>query len=163
MGERMGIGAGLRRALFMRSLRKAQEEPPDNVAPRINRRMRYMLRRMLHKPDQAWPLATLSSMALISQSRLYDLGVAFSTVGLAEVVWTDGKRCMRLTDLGAQDLPGILTLYRSQLLIAILLREGPRSAAYAWLTRHRDRVWRRAIKREQDSPESNAHETDVLS
>ena len=151
MGERMGIGAGLRRALFMRAFRKAQEEPPDGGPPSINRRIRYMLRIMLRKPDQPWPLPILSAKVLVSQRDLYELGAAFSTAGLAEVIWIEGQRSMRLTDVGIQEFPHILASYRSQLLIMILLREGPRSARYAWIARHRDRKWRRELKRQHES------------
>ena len=155
MGDRMGIGAGLQRALFMRAFRKAQEEPPDGSAPRINWRIRYMLRMMLRKPEQAWPLPILSVKVLINQQALYELGTAFSAAGLAEVTWIDGQRCMRLTDVGIQEFPGILALYRSQLLIMILLREGPRSARYAWVARHRDRKWQRQLKHEHESADSD--------
>jgi len=162
MGERMGVGAGLRRALFMRSLRKVQEEPPEWAAPPINRRMRRMLRMMVRTSDRAWPLPILSAKYLISQSVLYQLGTSLGVAGLAEVTWISGRRCMRLTELGIQEIPGILATYRSQRLIMILLRSGPRSAAYVWAVRRRDRAWRKAAARERESPDADAHETDLL-
>jgi len=164
MGERMGLGEGIRRALFMRRVRKAQEELSGVGGPEINRRMRRALRVMLTSPGRAWPLNLLASKALISQKALYDLGKGLSAAGLGEVVWFDGLRCLRLTDLGVLEVPHILASYRSQYLVMILLREGPRSAGYAWVARHRDRKWRRALKREHDSapPDADANELDVM-
>ena len=160
----MGLGSGLRRALFMRSVRKAQEEPPGGGAPPVNLRVRYALRLLLRDSDKPWPLPTLSYTVLISQPKLYELGTTMSMAGLAEVIWFEGKRSIRLTELGMQEVPNILSQYRSQRLIVILFRDGPRAAGYAWVTRRRDRAWRRAMKHGENAQEleAKANELDVL-
>ena len=160
----MGLGSGLRRALFMRGVRKAQEEPPGGPAPQLTLRVRYALRLMLRKPDRAWPLVELSARAMISQPALFDLGVAMGRTGLADLLWFEGNRSIRLTGLGIEEVPNLLAQFRSQNLIMILIRDGPRAAGYAWVTRHRDRVWRREFKRANAAREIDAapNELDLL-
>ena len=164
MGDRMGLGSGLRRALFMRGLRKAQEEPPGGAAPQLGFRVRYVLRIMLREPDRTWPLALLSAKVMISQARLYDLGVAMSRSGLAEVVWFEGRRSIRLTAQGIEEVPNLLAQFRSQRLIMILLRNGPRAAGYALVTHRRDRAWRRGLKQGNatQDPDTKPNELDTL-
>jgi hypothetical protein len=160
----MGLWEGIRRALFMRRVRKAQYEWSGVGGPEINRRMRRALRVMLTGPDQTWPVSQLCSKALISQESLYELGKGLSSAGLGEVIWGNGVRVMRLTELGRQEVPRILASYQSQRLVMILLREGPRSAGYAWVARHRDRKWRRALKRGHGAapPDADASELDIM-
>lgn len=149
----------------MRNLRKAQGEPPGGEVPQPNLRVRYMLRLLMRDSERPWPLPTLSLTVLISPAKLYDLGTTMSQVGLAEVIWFEGKRSIRLTELGMQEIPNILSQYRSQRLIMVLFRDGPRAAGYVLVTRHRDRVWRRAMKREQAAAQeldAKANELDVL-
>lgn len=145
----MDLGSGLRRALFMRNLRKAQEEPPEGSAPPLNLRVRYALRVLLREPGRAWPLPDLAVKVMIGPSRLFDLGTTMSRSGLAEVIWFEGARSIRLTELGAQEVPNILAQFRSQRPLVILVRSGPKAAAYAWIARRRDRAWRRQLRREQ--------------
>lgn len=164
MGDRMGLGNGLRRALFMRGLRKAQEEPPGGTAPQPGFRVRYALRVMLRDPGRTWPLGILSAKVMISQTRLYDLGVAMSRSGLAEVIWFEGQRSIRLTAQGIEEVPKVLAQFRSQRLIVILFRDGPRAAGYALVTRRRDRAWRRELKQADaaQDPDTKPNELDVL-
>src|ERR1700722_14118440 len=96
MGDRPSLGSNLRRALFMRNLRKAQGEPPGGEGMQPGLRVRYMLRLLLRDSERPWPLPTLSFTVLISPPKLYDLGTAMSRAGLADVIWFEGKRWMRL-------------------------------------------------------------------
>lgn len=166
MGDRTGLGSNLRRALFMRNLRKAQEEPPEGSPPPLGLRVRYVLRLLLRDPGRSWPLPELSARVLISQSRLYDLGVAMTRPGLAEVVWFEGRRSIRLTALGVQEVPHILAQFRSQLPLVVLFRSGPRAAAFAWVSRRRNRAWQRQLRHRQAVRELEAdakpNELDLL-
>lgn len=143
-----GFFANLRRAWFLRNLRRANEEPPPGSVPPLNFRQRRMIKTILKHPDQDWTLNTIWYLFLLMPITVIELGEKLSAAGLASVVWVRGKRCLVVSELGASDFPTILGLYRSQALLVVLLRDGPKAAGVMWLLRHRDRVWRRARKRE---------------
>ena len=47
----------LRRALFLRRLRRSREEDvPPGAVPHLNRRERRLLRAMLRRPEEPWTL-----------------------------------------------------------------------------------------------------------
>jgi hypothetical protein len=143
-----GLFASLRRAWFLRSLRGDEDEPPPGAVPRLNLRQRLMIRAILRHPDQNWTLNAIWYTFLLMPVTVAELGGKLSAAGLASVVWVNGKRCLVISELGTAEFPGILALYRSQNPVAVLLRSGPKAAGLLWLAHHRDRVWRRARKRE---------------
>lgn len=143
-----GLIASLRRAWFLRRLRGDDEEPPPGAVPRLNLRQRRMIRVVLAHPDQNWTLAVICYTFLLMPITVRELGEKLSAAGLASVVWVNGKRCLVISELGTAEFPSILALYRSQAPLAVLLRSGPKAAGVRWWLRHRDRVWRRARKRE---------------
>lgn len=143
-----GFLASLRRAWFLRSLRRRDEEPPPGAVPRLNLRERRMIRSMLAHPEQDWTLDAIWYSFLLPPVTVTELGGRLSAAGLASVVWANGKRCLVLSELGTAELPSILALYRSQAPLVVLVREGPKAAGLLWWLHHRDRVWRRARRRE---------------
>lgn len=139
----------LRRALFLRRLRRArEEEPPPGAVPHLNLRERRLLRAMLRRPEEPWTLNAIWYTFLILPLTIVELGEALSAANLAYVRWIGGVRCLVLTEVGSRELPDILALYHSTRPLPMLLRHGPRAAAIAWLLRHRDRAWRRRRRRE---------------
>ena len=143
-----GFFANLRRAWFLRTLRSRDEEPPPGAVPPLNLRQRRMIRALLAHPEQKWTLDAIWYTFLLMPVTVTELGGKLSAAGLASVVWVDGRRCLVLSELGVSDFPAILALYRSQALLVVLLRSGPKTAGVLWWLRHRDRVWCRARKRE---------------
>ena len=134
----------------MRRLRRLQEEQPvPGTVPKLGFRQRRLIRAMLAHPDQPWTLNAIWYTFLIMPITTTELGERLSAAGLANVRWDRGRRCLELTEYGVSELPGILDLYRSQRPVIVLLRSGPRSAGILWWMRHRDRVLRRAQKKEQ--------------
>jgi hypothetical protein len=148
--------SSLRRALFMRRLRRAQEEQPlPGAVPHLSFRQRRLIRAMLARPQDPWTLNAIWYTFLIMPVTTTELGAELSAAYLANIRWIDGKRCLELTDYGVSEFPGILDLYRSQRPMIVLFRSGPRSAGILWWMRHRDRVWRRAQKHELPPGDSN--------
>lgn len=162
--DRIGLVDGLRRGLFMRRVRKSQEDLPGGSAPEPTRPVRRALRVMLGSPGRTWPLADLAARARIGRATLFDLGVAMSRTGLAEVIWFEGDRSIRLTESGFAQVPDMLAQFSSQAPAVILFRDGPRAFGFAFVTRHRDRVWRRNFKRANAEREIDAapNELDLL-
>jgi hypothetical protein len=156
-----GFIASLRRAWFLRNLRRGDEEPPPGAAPRLNFRQRRMIRVMLANPGQEWTLTAICYIFLLMPAAVTELGEKLSAAGLASVVWVNGRRCLVISELGTAEFPLILALYRSQAPLVLLLRRGPKAAGVQWWLRHRDRVWRRARKRElldgRDAQDESAH------
>ncbi|MBR7838345.1 hypothetical protein KDL01_34060 [Actinospica durhamensis] len=153
----------LRRALFLRRLRRQQaEEVPPGAVPHLNFRERRLLRAMLRRADQPWSLNVISFTFLIPPLTVVELGERLSPANLAFVRWINGVRHLVLTEVGISELPGILELYRSVRPLPVLLRHGPRAAALAWLTRHRDRAWRRRRKRELRADGASHRDDDSL-
>jgi hypothetical protein len=126
-----GFIRGLRRALFMRRLRRMQEEEP------------------LPGAVPPWSLNAIWYTFLILPVTTTELGEKLSAAYLANIRWVEGKRCLTLTEYGVGEFPAILDLYRSQRPLVVLLSRGPRAAGILWRMRHRDRVWKRRLKREQ--------------
>jgi hypothetical protein len=142
-----GFLANLRRALFMRQLRHAQEEQSlPGTAPHLNFRQRRLIRAMLAHPDRPWSLNAIWYAFLIMPDTMRELGEDLSAAGLANIRWIEGTRSLELTDYGVSEFPQILDLYRSQRPLIVLFQSGPRSAGILWWMRHRDRVWRRGQK-----------------
>ena len=139
----------LRRALFLRRLRRSREEDvPPGAVPHLNRRERRLLRAMLRRPEEPWTLNAIWYTFLILPLTVVELGDRLSQANLAYVRWIGGVRCLVLTEVGAAELPDILALYQSSGPLPMLLRHGPRAAGVAWLLRHRDRAWRRRRRKE---------------
>jgi hypothetical protein len=148
-----GFLANLRRALFMRALRQAQEEQPlPGSAPHLNLRQRRLIRAMLAHPERPWSLDAIWFTFLITPITVRELGEELTAANLANIRWVDGKRCLTLTEYGAGEFPGILALYRSQRPMIVLFRSGPRAAGILWMMRHRERVLRRARKHDEPPP-----------
>lgn len=155
-----GLFASLRRAWFLRSLRGDDDEPPPGAAPRLNLRQRRMIRTILAHPGQDWSLTAIWYMFLLAPDSVTELGGKLSAAGLASVVWVNGRRCLVMSELGTAELPSILALYRSQTPLALLFRSGPKAAGVACWLHHRDRVWRRARKRELKQPAGRRGESE---
>jgi hypothetical protein len=133
----------------MRSLRRAQEEQPlPGTVPHLDFRQRRLIRALLAHPDKPWTLDAIWFTFLIMPITTRELGEELSAAGLASIRWIDGKRCLEISEYGVSEFPGILDLYRSQRPMIVLFRSGPRSAGILWWMRHRDRVLRRAQKKE---------------
>ena len=145
-----GFLTNLRRALFMRSLRRAQQEqPPPGTVPHLDFRQRRLIRALLAHPDAPWTLGAIWYTFLIMPITTRELGEELSAAGLASIRWIDGKRCLEISEYGVSEFPGILDLYRSQRPMIVLLRSGPRAAGILWWMRHRDRAQRRLLKKER--------------
>lgn len=145
-----GFFRGLRRALFMRRLRRMQEEEPlPGAVPHLSFQQRRLIRAMLAHPEQPWSLNAIWYTFLILPVSTTELGEKLSAAYLANIRWVEGKRCLTLTEYGVGEFPAILDLYRSQRPLVVLLSRGPRAAGILWRMRHRDRVWKRRLKREQ--------------
>jgi hypothetical protein len=140
--------ANLRRAWFLHRLRRVDEEPPPGSVPHLDFRQRRMIKAVLDHPEQDWTLNAIWYQFLLTPVTVAELGEKLSAAGLASVVWVRGERCLVVSELGTDEFPTILALYRSQALPVVLLRDGPKAAGAAWLQRHRDRVWRRRRKHE---------------
>lgn len=137
----------------MRQLRRAQEEQPlPGAVPKLGFRQRRLIRAMLAHPDRPWSLGAIWYTFLIMPITTRELGEELSAANLANIRWVDGTRSLELTEYGVSEFPGILDLYRSQRPMIVLLRSGPRSAGILWWMRHRDRVLRRARKRDALPP-----------
>jgi hypothetical protein len=144
-----GFLRNLRRAWFMRQLRRAQEEQTlPGAVPHLDFGKRRLIRAMLVRPHAPWTLDAIARKFQISPIEMREFGEELSAANLANIRWIDGKRYLTLTEYGASELPGILDLYRSQRPMIVLLRSGPRAAGILWWMRHRDRVLRRAQKKE---------------
>jgi hypothetical protein len=142
-----GFFTNLRRALFMRRLRRAQEEEPvPGAVPHLDYRQRRLIRAMLAHPEEPWSLGAIWYTFLIMPIATTELGEELAAANLANIRWVEGKRCLTLTEYGANEFPAILDLYRSQRPMIVLVRRGPRAAGVLWRLRHRDRVWRRRLK-----------------
>lgn len=140
----------------MRRLRRAQEEQPlPGAVPHLSFRQRRLIRAMLVHPQEPWTLNAIWYTFLIMPVTTTELAAALSAAYLANIRWIEGKRCLELTDYGVSEFPGILDLYRSQRPMIVLFRSGPRAAGILWWMRHRDRVLRRAQKRELPPGGSN--------
>jgi uncharacterized membrane protein YgcG len=149
-GGRDSLLANLRRAWFLRNLHRRQEEEPlPGAAPHLNFRQRRLIKAMLAKPGEPWTLGVIWYTFLLLPMTVAELGEDLSQANLAYVRWIDGKRCLLLTEVGVAELPTVLELYRSQAPLLVLLRRGPRAAAVVWWLRHRDRKWRRRLRRER--------------
>jgi hypothetical protein len=138
-------GPNIRRALLMRRIRKTQAEPPGGLV-HADLRARRAIRILLQHGDEEWPLPKLALVTLLTGIELQELADALGTAGLAEVYWSNSRRCIRLSPLGQQAVPDALALYRSQSLAAILLREGPRSAVLTVRARRRQRAHKQVIE-----------------
>jgi hypothetical protein len=160
-----GFLTSLRRAWFMRQLRRAQEEQSlPGAVPHLNFRQRRLIRAMLARPDAPWTLDAIAYTFLLSPIIMREFGEELSTANLANIRWLNGKRCLTLTEYGVSEFPGILDLYRSQRPMIVLVRSGPRAAGILWWMRHRDRVLRRAQKKElpPGGPENNSDDDSKL-
>jgi hypothetical protein len=161
--DRNRLLPALRRALFMRRLRRRQEEEVlPGAVPHLNFRERRLLRAMLRRPDRPWSLNAIWYTYLILPLTVVEFGEQLSTANLAFVRWTGGVRCLVLTEFGISELPGILALYQSVRPLPVLLRHGPRVAGLAWLMRRRDRAWRRRRRRELRSGEARHDDNGLL-
>jgi hypothetical protein len=153
----------LRRALFMWRLRRQQEEDvPPGTVPHLNLRERRLLRAMLRRPEGPWTLNAIWYAYQIAPPAAVELGEQLSTANLAFVRWSGGVRCLALTEFGIGELPAVLALYQSTRPLPVLLRRGPRAAAAAWLTRRRDRAWRRRQRRQLRSGEARHDDNGLL-
>lgn len=149
----------------MRQLRRAQgEQTLPGAVPHLNFQQRRLIRAMLAHPEDPWTLAAISSTFMLTPVTVRELGEDLGAAGLAYIRWIDGRHCLALSELGVSELPGILDLYRSQRPMIVLFRSGPRSAGILWWMRHRDRVLRRARKKElskehrRELPPGGSHE-----
>jgi hypothetical protein len=163
--EDNGFLKNLSRAWFMRQLRRAQEEQTlPGAVPHLNFRQRRLIRAMLAHPDAPWTLGAIWYTFLIMPITMREFGEVLSAAGLANIRWINGKRCLALSEYGVAEFPGILDLYRSQRPMIVLLRSGPRSAGILWWMRHRDRVLRRAQRKElpPGGPENSSDDDSKL-
>ena len=132
--------ANLRRAWFLRRLRKRQEEEPlPGTVPRLDFRQRRLIRALLAHPERDWTLGAIWYTFLLMPMTVTELGEELGRANLAYVRWVEGRRCLALTEFGLEEFPGILELYRSQAPLPVLVRRGPRAAAIVWWIRHRER------------------------
>lgn len=143
MGDRLGLGRGVRRALFMRGLRNRGAQEPEFGEVELNLRMRRALRLMLREPERPWSMAEFNWVTLMGPIALQEVIDRLCAAALAEKAWVERRRCVRLSEYGRQEIPVMLAAYRSQRIVVILLRDGPRAARFAWAVRRRGRQWRR--------------------
>lgn len=126
-----------------------EEEPLPGAVPHLGFRQRRLIRAMLAHPEEPWSLNAIWYTFLIMPVTTTELGEKLTGAYLANIRWVEGKRCLTLTEYGVGEFPGILDLYRSRRPLVVLLTGGPRAAAIAWRMGHRDRAWKRRLKREQ--------------
>ena len=163
--EDNGFLTNLRRAWFMRQLRRAQDEQTlPGAVPHLEFWQRRLIRAMLARPHTPWTLDAIARKFLVTPIAMREFGDVLSAANLANIRWIDGKRCLTLTEYGVAEFPGILDLYRSQRPMIVLFRSGPRSAGILWWMRHRDRVLRRARKKElpPGGPDSSSDDDSKL-
>jgi hypothetical protein len=145
--DRMGLWRAVQRALFMFRLRRLNEsEEPEYGEVVLNLRLRRALRMMLREPERPWTMAEFAWVSMMSTVALQEVIDRLSRAALAEQVWIDRRRCVRLSEYGRQEVPEMLAAYRSQRLIVILLRDGPTAAQFAWAVRRRRRQWQRQLE-----------------
>lgn len=157
MGDRMGMGRGLRSALSTRRRQKRRRAllESDDGELELGLRLRRALRLMLREPGRPWPVREILWVSLMNPVRLQEAVDMLCKAAMAEVIWHDGVRCVRLSEYGLQEVPGLLADRRSQALVMILLRDGPRAARFTWAVRRRRRLWRRELEaRERAEGES---------
>ncbi len=82
----------VRRALFMRRLRRAQQEQPlPGAVPHLGFRQRRLIRAMLAHPEEPWSLNAIWYTFLIMPATTTELGEKLTGAYLANIRWVEGK------------------------------------------------------------------------